>query len=135
MSDLLIIEQGNGGDALLKGNDLAFAEGYENLPYLAMFSGDDWFGNNLMDGDESTLFLSHTEVALKTYALNSAGRIKIEEAIKADLEHIKKNIPETDIDVATMVTGDNRLEINISINGQSFYYSWHPDEAYLKYKV
>lgn len=51
MSDILLIETDNGGDFVLKNNDLASIEGFENMPYLGMFGGNvaypDFGKNNL----------------------------------------------------------------------------------------
>ena len=40
MADLLIIETDNGGDLVLRNNDLVSIEGFENMPYLGMFGGN-----------------------------------------------------------------------------------------------
>ena len=40
MSDLQIIENGDGGDAVLNGNDLSIIDGFQNMPYLGMFGGN-----------------------------------------------------------------------------------------------
>lgn len=135
MADVAIIETGNGGDLILKGNDIAMAEGYENMPYLSMFGGADWWGNSLLTGDASTLFSANTERVMNEVALNSSGRIKIEQAIKADLAHLEKNVPGTKVVVSTSIVSDNRLEINININGQQFYFMWNPDTAFLNYRT
>jgi hypothetical protein len=45
MTDILIFETGNGGDMMLRNNDIVTVEGYENQPYLAMFGGNgSWMG-------------------------------------------------------------------------------------------
>ncbi|MBL4810412.1 MAG: hypothetical protein JKY43_10205, partial [Phycisphaerales bacterium] len=40
MGDLRIIENGDGGDAVLNGNDLEIINGFQNMPYLGMFGGN-----------------------------------------------------------------------------------------------
>jgi hypothetical protein len=78
--DLVLIEQnGNGGDLILQGNDLAVCTGYENIPYLSMCGGSDWWGNEFLDPAQQ--FNSLTEKTLRQYALNSAGRVAIEQAV------------------------------------------------------
>ncbi len=96
---------GNGGDLQMLGNDLAIVYGQENQVYLALFGGNveqstpaintvasqrfDWWGNSLlMPNDSSRQFNSSTERVLNTTALNSAGRIKIENAVKDDLKYL-----------------------------------------------
>ena len=100
--DLRIIETGNGGDALLSGNDLAVDYTFETMIYLALFGGNpgsntptdrlineqgfDWWGNTTLLPNEPLLqFNSLTEHILNTTTLNSAGRITIENAVKSDL--------------------------------------------------
>lgn len=136
MADLLLIETGNGGDLVKKGQDLALVDGYENLPYLAMFSGSDWWGNALLlQNDPSLSFLSKTEAALKEVALTSAGRIRIEEAVKADLSFLKKEIPGTDVIVTVSIVSPDRLEIKINIGGEQFFFAWNPDSGFITYQV
>lgn len=130
MTDLLIFESGNGGELVLRGNDLASVNGYENSTYLAMFSGN-WWGNYLVPGNP---FQSKTENVLNTTPLTSAGRQAIENAIKTDLKYLS-NIPGTTIAVSTMIVNSNRLDIIVDINGQQFYYQWNPDTLFLTYKV
>lgn len=135
MADILIKEAGNGGDLVLLGNDLAAASGYENGPYLSMFGGDAWWGNAfLQDEEPSVRFSSQTERTLREVPLNSAGRIRIEAAINADLAWLR-DISGTTVAVATTITSDNRLDINITINGRTFYYQWNPGADFLTYRV
>lgn len=131
MTDLLIYETGMGGDLLLRGNDLVGVAGYENAPYLAMFGGSDWCGNFLIPNNP---FNSQTETVLRNVNLNSAGRVAVEEAIKADLSFLN-DIPGTKWSVSTTIAGNNRLEINISINGKQFNYVWNPDTMFLTYQI
>ena len=135
MADISIIETGAGGDMRLLGNDLLLVDGYENMLYLAMFGGSDWWGNSLITGDASTQFKSQTEAVLNQVVLNSAGRIKVEAAIKADLAFIEAKITGSKLTVSTTIAADNRLDININISGKNFYYQWNPDGGYLTYKV
>lgn len=130
MTDLLIYESGNGGELLLRGNDLAGVNGYENAGYLAQFGGAEWWGNYMTDQP----YNSQTEIALQTNALSSAGRLAIEQAIKADLEFLK-DISGTTATVQTSIAGVNRLDSLININGKQFYLQYNPDSMFLKYSV
>jgi hypothetical protein len=132
MTDLLIYETGSGGDLLISGNDLAQVQGYENSPYLAMFGGGDWWGNYLLPTENQ--FNSQTEQTLNTTPLSSAGRQTIEAAIKADLAYLD-NIEGTTWSVTTAIGGKDRLQIYITINGQTFYYLWNPNQLFLTYQV
>lgn len=132
MTDVLIYEQGTGGDALLKGNDLATLNGYENSPYLSMFGGDNTFWGNYLMPDN--IFSSKTAAILNKTPLSSAGRKTIEDAINADLSFLN-NIPGTTWTLFTAITNANRLRIDININGQLFSYEWNPDKLFLTYLV
>lgn len=127
--DLAITEaDGNGGDLILVGNDLAIIFGIENMPYLAMFGGNpgyvtpnkvreaesfDWWGNGLlMNADQSIQFNSLLENKLKTIALNSAGRIDIEETIKKDLAFLNEVATVT---VKAVIVATDHIRININI--------------------
>lgn len=137
MADLLIQELGSGGDLVFDGKDLVPVYGYENQPYLAQF-GDDgtWWGNSLLlaNGQDNE-FISQTESVLNKYALNSAGRLKAEAAINADLQYLVNNIMGTTISVTTKIITDNRLEVRIDINGRLFNYQWHPDKRLMEHIV
>lgn len=144
MTDIKLIETGNGGDIKLFGKDLELLQGFGNMIYLAMFGGNpgfstpsnrvkaqqnfDWWGNSiLMPNDPSLQFNSLTEYTLKTVALNSAGRIQIEQAIIKDLGFMRDFAT---IKVATAITGPDRLRITIQViepdNDQAtdFVYIW-----------
>lgn len=127
--DIAITEaDGNGGDIVLVGNDLAMVFGIENMPYLGMFGGNpgyvtknkvqeeqsfDWWGNNLlMPGDQSLQFNSLTEMMLRSVALNSSGRIQIEESIKKDLEFLSQNAT---IKVSVTIVSTDRINVEITI--------------------
>ena len=133
ISDILIYETGSGGDFLLRGNGLATVSGYENSPYLSMFGGNDWWGNAYIP-DGNSLFSAQTEDVLNTTPLTSAGRVKIENAIKADLAYLD-DITGTTYTVSTSIANANRLDIVITINGKVFNYQWNPDSLYLNYIV
>jgi phage gp46-like protein len=103
--DLAVGEsEGNGGDLQQIGNDLAVVYSVENQVYLALFGGNvegntdtkigsGWWGNKLFFGnDTAKQFNSNTERILNTVALSSAGRIKIENAVKDDLKYLNANI-------------------------------------------
>lgn len=137
MADLLVKETGNGGDLLLKGNDLAMVDGAENMPYLAMFGGqegnNEWWGRVLLPDQADVQFKSETNIVYTGVALNSAGRLAIEQAINRDLNFLKTSIPGTTITVNTVITSDDRIETRINISGQTFAASWNPDSSFINY--
>src|SRR6478609_1664123 len=115
--DLAIGEaEGNGGDIKMLKNDLAIVYGNENQVYLALFGGNveqntpaiptitqtnDYWGNSLFwTNNAAQQFNSNTERILNTTALNSAGRVKIENAVKDDLKYLQ----DTGVQVTVNVT-------------------------------
>jgi phage gp46-like protein len=142
--DLELKETGNGGDLIKNTKDLSVIEGFENMPYLAMFGGNvksdtplqrpegeqafDFWGNSLlMANDSSIQFNSKTERTLNQVALNSFGRTKIEEAVKSDLAFMK---PFANIKVAVSIISTNMVAIGVqivkpdNIQQQQYVYIW-----------
>lgn len=106
--DIKLKEVGQGGEIIKTPTDVSLVFGFENMPYLAMFGGNlesttpvkrdlkndqasDWWGNSLlMEGDESIQFNSLTEKMLNNVSLTSSGRVRIEGAMKKDLEFMRE---------------------------------------------
>lgn len=134
--DLLIVENGDGGDLVLRGNDLVMVKGIENVPYLASFGGDaDWWANDYLDPTRPELkWLSETESILRTTPLNSNGRQKIEQAVLNDLAQLKKQT-NSNITVQAIIANVDRLEILINIDNLAVQYIWNPDSGFLTYKI
>ncbi len=124
--DLQILETGNGGDSQLLGNDFATVTGVENMPYLSMFGGTNFWGNDLLFNSDDLRFLAETEATLLTTPLNSQGRIIIENAVKRDLAFLLADIPETKLNVSVTIISDNKLSIYINFGGFQFYFLWNP---------
>lgn len=142
--DIEIKETKSGGDFVMKKRDVSIIEGFQNMPYLSMFAGNveqstpltrvagqqafDWWGNTLFfNNDQSKQFNSNTERTLKSVALNSAGRIQIEEAIKQDLQFMA---PFANREVSVSIIGPDSILIGIRITKpdnlaqQTFAYIW-----------
>jgi len=129
MADLVIYETGNGGDVVLKGNDFDLTEGLTNMPYLGWFGGNpgastigneidteqrlDWWGNSLIfNNNKNIQFNSLLEDALNNTALDSEGRIIIEEIAKQDLKFLN-TFAEVEVDAS--ILSDNRISINVKL--------------------
>lgn len=126
--DLAILETYDGGDIQIKGNDLEMVYGIENQLYLAMFGGNveqlpniknpeqslNYWGNDLLlFADTSQQFNSFTEIAFDKIPLTSSGRVQLENAIKRDLEYLKKlNVIFT---VSVTIVSTDRIDIIIKI--------------------
>lgn len=117
---------------LVRGNDLVTVTGMENSQYLAMFGGPgSWWGNYLTPNNP---YNSQTEKVIQSTPLNSAGRVTIDKAMKADLAYLAK-IPGTTYTLRTAITAPDRLEVEGDINGQQFDFVWNPDISFLTYQV
>tara|TARA_R110001606_G_scaffold380908_3_gene541727 strand:+ start:1152 stop:1685 length:534 start_codon:yes stop_codon:yes gene_type:complete len=127
--DVRMFEAGNGGDILLQGNDFVNSLSFEAFPYLGMFGGNpgfptpkirkpeeqafDYWGNSLLFVDTpEEQFNSFTEDALDKVVLNSNGRIKVEQAVKKDLEFMKSF---SDIYVNVSILGVRSLSIAVDV--------------------
>jgi len=149
--DLKLEETGNGGDAVLSGNDLEIVLGWENMPYMALFGGNpgfitprvratdeqagDFWGNLIFHRDDPGIqFNSRTEHVLNNVTLNSEGRLQIEEAAKKDLEfmsdfatvNVTATIPTVDrVDIVLEIARLDNLE------EKQFIFIWDATEAAL----
>ena len=142
--DLVLHETGSGGDLQLKGNDLDVSGSIFNQIYMALFGGNpsasttgeelvteqrqDWWANSLVYQDLPEIQQnSRLEQVLNEVALNSSGRLQIEEAAKNDLK-VLKDVAE--ISVETRITDIDRIEIIIfakepdNIQKQAFIFIW-----------
>lgn len=123
--DVRIIETGNGGDLLYLGRDLDTIFGFENQPYLALFGGNlrqstsprgpkaqdfSWWGNILfMQPNPTAWFNSETERLLSgNLALNSSGRVLLENTIKKDLKYLEAL--NNTITVQVKIISDDRID-------------------------
>lgn len=142
--DVKVIETGNGGDVFIKGADLALAWGFINMPYLALFGGNveanssakrlateqdhSWWGNMLLEPNNPKVqFNSNTERTLKSVALNSSGRLLIEQAVKKDLEFMSAFAQVTvSVDIITVDTVRIGIKIQEPDNLQEkeYIYIW-----------
>lgn len=116
--DLTIYETGNGGDLQLLSNDVAQTDSLFNQVYIALFSGLDWWGNNILDND----FNSTTEQTLNTVALTPQGIESIENAIKTDLKFLNDIV---DISIESNLFEVDKLEVLIKINQTALSFIWN----------
>ena len=128
--DLKVIETGTGGDVVNLGNDLAVTKSVQTMIYLCLFGGnvdgEFWANKLLMKSFPSQQFISLTEKTLNTTALDSAGRVIIENAVIEDLKFlntiftifVKVKLPNIDhvtIEI-TLTKIDSAQEANLIIN-------------------
>ena len=152
VADLAILETNNGGDILLYGRDMAAVYGFQNMPYLALFGSNSpstpavrniaeqdfsFWGNALFHPNEpEAQFNSLTEQMLQNVALNSAGRLQIEQAVKKDLEFMQAWCK---IKVEVAITGVDRIRIQLTfiqpetLLEDVFIFLWDGTESSLTY--
>ena len=109
--DLKITDNNDGGEVSIFRNDFETISGFENMPYLALFSGSNYWANGIFF-NESQSFNSETEQVLKEVSLTSTGVLRIEEAVNNDLEFMRAF---ADVTAEIIVIEINRVQINISI--------------------
>lgn len=127
--DVKQIETGNGGDIVKHGDFIKVINGFQNMPYLAMFGGNveqttpktrrageqvfDWWGNSLLfPNNPEAQFNSLTERTLMEVPLNSFGRSKIQSAVLADLDFMRKWAK---IFIEVSIIGIDKVKIFIAI--------------------
>lgn len=137
IADLMIYENGSGGELNLLNEDLETIQGLTNQVYLALFGGNieqdtsddlneldqrlDWWGNSLLVKENQ--FNSIFERTLKTTVLNSASIISLENAAKEDLKFLEEY---TEIEIEAQITGVNKLDLYVTVT--------EPDQQSIKVK-
>lgn len=127
--DILLAENGNGGDIVIQNDDIVLTEQLYQQVYLCLFGGNveastkgneipseirwDWWGNSgLFSQDKPKQFNSETERALNENALNSVGRVNIYRAVETDLA-LFRSVAEISINV--VILSYNKLVIEIKL--------------------
>ncbi|WP_300440707.1 hypothetical protein [Christiangramia sp.] len=129
--DILLYENGTGGEMKIISGDLVLTEILFNQVYLAFFGGnlqantkgnelpdqqrfDYWANSLLFNGQPAKQFNSNLERALGETVYNSSGRIEIENAAKKDLE-VLNGIVNTDVEV--FILSESRLKVTVYLSG------------------
>lgn len=122
--DFKILVGQNGADFVNLGNDLAITTSVSTMLFLSMFGGnieastvqgrrpddDKSYWANDLEEDPSRYFNSLTERTIRDTALNSAGRTKIENAIKEDVKFLNNYFT---ITVTVEILSDDLLRIKL----------------------
>lgn len=142
--DLALYNTKDGSDLQLIGKDFSIFYGWENFIYMGLFGGNiemstkgdrvvteqafDYWGNRfLFPNDEGIQFNSTTERVLKTTALNSSGRLKINEALKFDLRFMSTL---ADISTDVQIVSDDRVRMTVlvkqpdNLQAKEFIFLW-----------
>jgi len=125
--DILLYENGSGGEMKVMNNDLVLSETLYNQIYLALFGGNveastkgneltneerfDYWANQLFHRQrKGRQFNSITEKTLFNIVLNSSGRNEILRAIQKDLSFLNSIV---DNEITVSIISKNRVEISI----------------------
>lgn len=122
-----IYEDGNGGQVVLRNNEIVQTRSLATLAYLAMFGGNvaietqkenqpgelklDWWGNDPSLNSE-TWINSRTEKVLLGIDLSSASRYTIQSAVEHDVKQLEEYGKVT---VLVTLPSVNRVQITITI--------------------
>lgn len=126
-----IYEDGNGGQLVLKNNEIVQTRSLATLAYLLMFGGNveaetkkenapgelkfDWWGND-PNLPSSTWINSRTEKTLRGIEISSSSRYRILEAVKYDVKSLDRY---GDVTVEVAFTSVNNVKITITISEPS----------------
>jgi len=144
--DVILCETGNGADFIFESKGFKLTEGISNQVYIGLFGGNiggeerdredspdteqnfDWFGNDLFfDPEIDFKFNSELETLLMQIALNSAGRIRIEETAEGDLDFMSEF---GSVEVTAEIIEIDKLKIFVKIQqpenqeNQVFSFIW-----------
>lgn len=131
--DILLRENGSGGDFAILSNDLVLGDVLYQQFYLALFGGNlkastkqtyldneerfDYWGNSLVwSTNKARQFNSETERVLHEIVLNSSGRLKVIQAVKTDLAYLESVI---NFEVEVSLESLNRVAILITFTGKT----------------
>ena len=121
---MLDFELNNKLDFSLTKNDIASTSSWRNMIVLALFGGDNWWGESLFDNVSVNSF---TSVALQDNVLNSQGLQAITNAATLDLDFLNEI---STFRVAITLVSESRIKIAILVNelegqpNQLFQFLW-----------
>ena len=140
--DVLVLETLNGGDVLVRGNDLVAAQGFDNMPYLALFGGNlaastpstrvqgefnnDYWGNFLVL-NRAAQANSDTERKIQNEPVTSAGRIRMEGTVRNDLRFMQQF---AEVSATVSIISDDVIGISIrvqepsNVQAKEFQFIW-----------
>ena len=123
-----IFEDGNGGQLVLRNNEIVQTRSLATLAYLLMFGGNvaaetekenapgelkfDWWGNDPTKPSD-TWINSRTEKVLSGIELSSSSRFTIEEAVKSDVKSLEQ-FGEVEVNVSFISMSRVKIVITIS---------------------
>ena len=122
-----LYEDGNGGQMVLRNNEIIHTRSIATLAYLKMFAGNvsektrkenntgelrsDWWANDPVDNSEKWIN-SETEKVLRGIVISSSSRFDIEQAVKNDVKDLEGL---GSVDVSVTFPSPNYVRIIITI--------------------
>lgn len=131
MLNISLFEDGNGGQMVLKNNEIIQTSSLATLAYIAMFGGNveaetqkenapgelkfDWWGNDPTK-PSTTWINSQTERVLRGIEISSSSLFTIQQAVENDVKSLEEF---GDITVVVTFPGLNKVQIVITISEPS----------------
>lgn len=144
ITDVYLIETGDGGDVVLQGNDIKLIGGLENMIYIALFGGNpgnstfgpkedeqvfDFWGNFMLHPSEREVWFNSTlEYLLENTAITSSGRYQLEQAVLNDLQFMTRFAK---VSASVQLIGIDKVKIDVIVMEPStqtsteFSYIWN----------
>jgi len=126
ITDIMMYENGSGGELSLKNDDLESINGLTNQVYLALFGGniqqstsenlesldirEDYWGNEYLE--EELQYNSLFEKTIRTVTLNTNGLSILKDAAEQDLNYLKKY---ADISMEISIKKLNFVELIVTL--------------------
>ena len=127
MLNFTLYEDGNGGQLILRNNEILQTNSLATLAYLLMFGGNveaetqkenavgelkyDWWGNE-PSKPSTTWINSQTENTLRGIEISSSSRFIIQQAVENDVESLKQY---GEVEVEVTFQSSSRIKIDITI--------------------
>ena len=126
--DVLLKQTNDDGEITVENGIVEMTGGFETAAYLSLFGGNEdddgsennlktWWGN-IDEIDPALKYVSETQNLLQALVASSANLIRIEDAVKRDLQwFLDKNIASS-VDVEVTIPGINKINIVINITAE-----------------
>lgn len=123
--DVILFQSIDDGEIIVENGVVAMDGGLQTAAYLSLFGGNEdddglqgnvlgWWGN-LNQEPESSKYVSRTQNIIDTIPATTSNLIKLQDAVKADLEWLLTDNIATSIDVEIRIPVLNRVDILINI--------------------
>lgn len=96
--------------------NVTLSAGLETAVYLSLFGGSNWWGN--IGEQPARQYNSKTEAILSGYPMTTGNLLRLEEAIRADLQWMTATGAATSVDASASIIDANRVQIDISVNAE-----------------